>query len=159
MLVGLLAIICVTIFALTTTIHTIFKADKEIDASALESKKFSYMFKVMNQWMQALHEGKSMERYLMDNGYENIAIYGMFYIGERLFEELSASKLTVVYAIDKNREVSNFNIKIFKPTDELPPVDLVVVTTALYFYDIKRQIKEKLECPIISIEELVERME
>lgn len=158
MLVVLVVMLGITFAVLAAAIHIIFKADKEVDKSLLEATKFLYMFKVMNQWMQALHAHKSMERYLMIAGYEKIAVYGMHYIGERLLEELVESKVTVAYAIDKNREMSNYDIDIYKPTDELPPVDLLVVTTALYFYDIKRELQEKVKCPIISIEELVERM-
>ena len=159
MLAVLLAVISIMLVALASAIHIIFKADQEIDTSLLEAKKFSYMFKVMNQWMQALHAGKSMERYLVHAGHRDIAIYGMYYIGERLFEELAGSKITVAYAIDRSKEVSNCDVTIYKPTDKLPSVDLVVVTTALYFYEIRKQLQGKLECPIISIEELVERME
>lgn len=158
MLAVLLAIIGIMFLALAATIRIISKADKDIDTSLLKALKFSYMFNVMNQWMQALHAGRSMERYLMDAGYEKIAIYGICNIGERLFEELVETEITIAYAIDKNREVSNCDINVYKPTDELPPVDLIVVTTALYFYEIKRQLQEKVKCPIISIEELVERM-
>lgn len=158
MLAVSLAIIGIMLFALTITIRIISKADKEIDASLLKATRFSYMFNVMNQWMQALHADKSMERYLVDAGYEKIAIYGISNIGERLFEELAESNITIAYAIDKNRELSNCDVNVYKPTDVLPPVDLIVVTTALYFYEIKRQLQEKVKCPIISIEELVERM-
>ena len=158
MLAALLGIIGIMLLALAITIRIISKADKDIDISLLKATKFSYMFNVMNQWMQALHAGKNMERYLIDSGYEKIAIYGICNIGERLFEHLAETNITIAYAIDKNRELSNCDINVYKPTDVLPPVDLVVVTTALYFYEIKRQLQEKVKCPIISIEELVERM-
>ena len=158
MLAVLLAIIGILLFVLAITIRLLSKADKDIDASLLKATKFSYMFSVMNQWIQALHAGKSMERYLVGAGYRRIAIYGICNIGERLFEELAETEITIAYAIDKNREISNCDINVYKPTDELPPVDVVIVTTALYFYFIKSQLQEKIMCPIISIEELVERM-
>lgn len=158
MTIVLLIIVCLMLAAIILAIHIAYVADKEIDTSLLEAKKYSYMFKVMNQWMQALHAGKSMQSYLVHMGYNRIAIYGMYYVGERLFEELDGTEVMVAYAVDKNKEVSNCDIKIYKPIEELPPVDLIVVTTALYFFEIKKQLREKLECPIISIEELVERM-
>ncbi len=158
MVVVLVAVICILSVILIITVREIFIADKEIDKSLLSSKRLFYMFNVMNQWMQAQHAGKSIERYLAENGYKNIAIYGMHFIGERLLEELTGSEVNVAFAIDENREMSNYNIKIYKPVDELPETDLIVVTTALYFYDIRKKLQEKTKCPIISIEELVERM-
>lgn len=158
MLAVSIAVICIMSVILIITVREIIIADKEIDVSLLETKKFFYMFNVMNQWMQAQHAGKRIERYLAENGYEKIAIYGMHYIGERLLEELAESEVSVVFAIDENRKMSNYNIKIYKPADELPEADLIVVTTALYFYDIRRKLQERTKCPIISIEELVERM-
>lgn len=158
MLAVLIVVICILIVLLAVAIRVIFITDREVDSSSLDARKFCYMFKVMDQWMQALHAGKSMEQYLIDTGYKEIAVYGMHYIGERLLEELAGSKVTVAYAIDKNREMSNHNINVFKPTDELPTADLIVVTTALYFYDIRKELQERVTCPIISIEELIERM-
>lgn len=158
MLAVLVALICIMLVILIVAVRTIFIADKEIDTSLLETKKFFYMFNVMNQWMQAQHAGKRIDRYLRESGYKKIAIYGMHYIGERLLEELAGTEISVAFAIDENRKMSNYNIDIYKPADELPAVDLIVVTTALYFYDIRKKLQEKVECPIISIEELTERM-
>lgn len=139
-------------------LKVIYQCDKELDRKIFQSKKFYSMFKVMNRWMEAKQSGKSMEKWFIKNKYNTIAIYGMHYIGERLVQELKDSRVTVLYAIDKNISSSNTDLMVLKPDQELPKVDAVIITSVIYFYAMCRNIYKKVECPIISIEEVVEGM-
>lgn len=91
-------------------------------------------------------------------GYSTIAVYGVHYIGECLIKDLMQSKIKVLYGIDKNIEAKNTGLKIYNPIDELPKVDLIVVTSTIYYYEIRRMLLEKVNCSVVSIEEVVERM-
>jgi len=46
-------------------------------------------------------------------------------------------------------------IKGYLPTDELPDVDVIVVTADYYFEEIKDKLSKKVDCPIISIGEIL----
>ena len=136
----------------------IFECDRAIDHERLESRKFYAMFRVMDRWMEAKQNGKSIARGLLKCGYSTVAIYGMHYVGERLAEELKDSSVKVLYAIDKSVRSSNQNIPVFRTDEMLPQTDVIIVASTIYFYDMKQKVRGKVRCPVISIEEAVERM-
>lgn len=113
-------------------------------------------FQVLNVWMQAQLAGKSIESYLFDHGYQKIAIYGMSDIGRLLVQELEHSKIQIAYAIDKykNVEVIN-NISVVGLEDKLEQVDAVIVTPVYFFQEIKQDLKQKIDLPIISLEDML----
>lgn len=90
-----------------------------------------------------------------DNGYKSIAIYGMSYLGERLMDELKDSGIEVRYAIDRNAENIYAGVEVKKPEDDLEEVDAVIVTAVFFFDEIEEQLEKILDCPIISLEDIV----
>lgn len=101
---------------------------------------------------------KSIAEYLKNKGFNKIAIYGMGYVGERLFDELKDSDVKVEYAIDKNADGINMEIDVFTPEEELPDVDLIIVT-AIYFYaEIERTLKELTDYRVSSLEDILYEM-
>lgn len=135
------------------------KMDRALDKAILMSKKHFSMFCIVNKWLEAKQQGKCMDIYLKKNGFHTVAIYGMHYIGERLYRELEGTQIEVLYGIDKNKDGCNCPITVYKPNDELPRVDAIIVTTPLYYYSIKRTLGEKLGVPVIFILDVVEYME
>ena len=85
------------------------KARKKIQ---IISDKHLALFLMMNRWVQAKQEGKNVSDFLEHNAYKNIAIYGMSYAGERLFEQLSKSNIKVKYGIDRKSNCNCGNLKI-----------------------------------------------
>ena len=132
--------------------------DRSIDQERLKSRKFFSMFRVMDKWMEAKQNGKSMAQGLLKCGYSTVAIYGIHYLCERLVAELKESGVTVLYAIDKNISSSNSGIQVFRPDGTLPQTDVIIVASTIYFYNMKQKMQGKVSCPIISIEEAVDRM-
>ena len=78
--------------------------------------------------------------YFEKNGYFQIAVYGMSDLGIYLLEELEASRVQIVYGIDRQAEKAAekiatgrlVGIPVYKPEDELPEADVIIVT-AVYF--------------------------
>ena len=95
----------------------------------------------------------------MENGYKHIAIYGMHHMGKCLLNELQGSEICVDYAIDKRPENAEDLIKVYLPDEDLPTVDAVVVTAFYYFDEIEDHLDNQLDCPIISIEDIIYEME
>ena len=62
------------------------------------------LMQLFNQWMVTKQEGKSIVDYFHKESIKSIAIYGMSYVGERLYDELKDSDIEVKYAIDKNAD-------------------------------------------------------
>lgn len=159
MLIVIVSVWGVTILLLIVEHISVRKADRELDRAMLNSKKHFSMFCIMDKWLEAKQQGKCMDIYLKKNGFHTVAIYGMHYIGERLYRELEDTQVEVLYGIDKNKDGCNCPITVYKPNDELPRVDAIIVTTPLYYYSIKRTLGEKLGVPVIFILDVVECME
>ena len=128
---------------------------KKVSIMSELSDKHLALYMLMNQWVQVKQEGKSLVSYFEANEYTNIAIYGMNYVGQTLYRELENSLITIKYAIDQNAENIYADCEVLTMEDDLENVDAVIVTPIYYFDEIERKLREKIDCPIISVEDIV----
>lgn len=119
------------------------------------SDKHLALFWMMNQWVKVKQEGKNLAAYFEQNGYKRIAIYGMSYAGETLLDELRGTDVAVAYGIDKNADTIYADVEVVTMDDMLESVDAVVVTAITFFEEIEERLSEKMECPIISLEDIL----
>lgn len=119
------------------------------------SEKHLALFLLMNQWVKVKQRGNNLSSYLKKNGYHNIAIYGMNYVGETLVDELKDTGIHIAYGIDQKADGLYADINIVSPEDELESVDAIVVTAITFFDEIEEKLKRKTDVPIISLEEIV----
>ncbi len=127
---------------------------KAVREAQYAQKHFAIM-QVMNQWIIDKQNGKELKDFFVTNGYKEIAIYGMSYLGERLADELAGSDITVKYAIDRNADNIYAPFEVLQPDDTLPDVDAIIVTAFFFFDEIEQDLESKIECPIVSIEDVV----
>ncbi len=118
------------------------------------SDKFGRLFLLMSQWVQIRQEGKCISSYFHKNGYQTVAVYGMGRVGETLIKELSDSDISVAYAIDQNADKDSDGF-VVSPDSVLKQVNVVVVTPIASYGEIKLKLKEKMNCPIVSIEDIL----
>ncbi|MBD5523532.1 MAG: hypothetical protein HDR04_03775 [Lachnospiraceae bacterium] len=128
---------------------------EKVDYKSKMSEKHLSLYLLMNQWVKVKQENKSIADYLEGNGYKEIAIYGMNYVGETLLDELTNSNVKVKYAIDKNANTIYSDVDIVTPDDELAEVDAVIVTAITFFDEIEENLLEKMDCPILSMEDIL----
>ena len=128
---------------------------KGAEGKQATADKFQALFLLMNQWIRAKQEGKSLVSYFEKNGYKRIAIYGMSYVGENLLTELKDTGIEVVYGIDRNAGRLYADVDIFTLDDTLEEVDAIVVTAITFFDEIEEQLSDKVSCPIISLEDIL----
>lgn len=119
------------------------------------SDKHLALFLMMNQWVKVKQEGKSLSSYFEKNGYKRIAIYGMSYAGETLIDELRDTGITVAYGIDKNAASLYSDVDVVLIDDISEDVDVVVVTAITFFDEIEEQLSDRVECPIVSLEDIL----
>lgn len=119
------------------------------------SDKHLALFLMMNQWVKVKQESKNLSKYFENNGYKRIAIYGMSYAGETLIDELKSGDITVAYAIDKNADSIYADVDVVSMDDKLEEVDAIVVTAITFFDEIEEKLSEKIDCPIISLEDIL----
>lgn len=128
---------------------------KQVTHNKKESDKHLSLFLMMNHWVKIKQAGKNLVSYFEQEGYQEIAIYGMHYAGETLAEELQGSNVKVKYGIDKNADRAYMDFDIVNPNGSLDKVDAIVVTPITFFNEIEQMLSEKVDCPIISLEDIV----
>ena len=130
--------------------------DKEVHRLQNDRDKFERYFHLLNHWMTARHHGHSVVDYLLHFGYKRIAIYGMGYLAAHIIDDIQGSDIEIAYGID--REICNSNAPlddIYSPDDSLPVVDVVIVTPYTSFLEIKNDLSKKMDCPVISLENVI----
>ncbi len=135
-------------------IATTWEAKKVKKQKGYSDKHFALYF-MMNQWVRVKQENKSIAEYLERNGYKEIAIYGMSYVGETLLYELQDSKIKVKYAIDKNANNICSGVDIIRPEDDFGKVDAIIVTPITFFVEIQEVLSRKIDCSILSMEDIL----
>lgn len=128
---------------------------KRIDEKSEMSDKHLALMLLLNQWLITKQEGKSIVDFFHRESIKSIAIYGMSYVGERLYDELKDTDIEVKYAIDKNADVIYADIDIVTPDDELELVDAIIVTPVFYFESISEMLEQKTKIPILSLEDIL----
>ena len=122
------------------------------------SDKHLALFILMQKWVKQGINDKRISKYLEDKSIKKVAIYGMNYVGEALLDELSKSDIHVQYGIDMNADKIFSDIDIYKPSDELPDVDAIIVTPIHAFDAIEKSMSSKMDCLILSIEDILYEM-
>ena len=122
------------------------------------TQKMTEFYQLLIEWLRIRQEGKSLVSFFVKNGYKTVAIYGMKELGERLYDELRNSEIEVKYIIDKNADAINVDADVVGPEDFLENVDVVVVTAIHYFDEIETMLEEKVDYPVISLEDIIYEM-
>ena len=118
-------------------------------------KKVHELYMAFDQWLGIRQEGKTLVEYFHQQNFKTIAIYGMKELGEHLYEELKDSDITVKYIIDKNADCIYSDVDVITPDDDLEQVDVIVVTAIYYFDEIEEMLSQKVDYPIISLEDIL----
>lgn len=117
--------------------------------------KFKSYYNMLNQWLILKNEGKTLAQFFENKGYHSIAVYGMGEMGNRLYEELKNSGIEIKYSIDKEAGSTYAEIDVKGLEDEWEKVDTIVVTAVFAFDDIEKEIMERVDYPVISLEDIV----
>lgn len=129
--------------------------EKKIIKGEKESYKFRVYYELTRKWVEAYQSGRSLEKLLLEKGYENIAIYGMGDVGYLLFRELESSKIKVKYGIDKNSIGRGFDLQIVVPSKNMEKVDAIIVTAVFAFDDIEKMLESMINCPVVALDDLI----
>lgn len=123
-------------------------SDKKID-------KFKSYYELLNTWLKEKQNGVVLTQYFNEKNIKKIGIYGMGELGNRLSKELQNTDVEIVYAVDKS-PINTFSeldvIGIDEVTDN---VDAIIVTAIFAMDDITNELKEYVNVPIISLEDVI----
>lgn len=150
-------VVCVLLFlsCYLCKIVTEIRARQEIDSIKLACQNRSYIIRAFGSLIKG--EGH-VGQYFSDKNYRKIAIYGYGVLGKSLHEMLIGKGISVTCIIDKNANsiIADKSIPIYGLDANLPELDVVVVTAVFYFDDIKDEMMKRVECPVLSVEEIAE---
>ncbi|MBQ8326639.1 MAG: hypothetical protein IJX86_06165 [Lachnospiraceae bacterium] len=129
---------------------------KTITQKTEKVDKFKGYYNMLNQWLMLKQEGKSLEKYFVDNGYKTIAIYGMGEMGNRLYDELkNSTEVEIKYAVDQNAASTYAEIDVIDKDEDYEDVDVMVVTATFAFDEISEELSEKVNFPVVCLEDVV----
>ena len=115
------------------------------------------LYQTSIKWLRLKQSGKQISQYLSQKGCHTVAIYGMSYMGQTLADELADGKVKALYGIDQNAGNQKWTIKIYKPTDTIQPVDLIINTTTIDNSIILHGMAEK-NIPMAAFDELLDQL-
>lgn len=113
-------------------------------------------YNTLKKWFGAKQKGICISDFFTYNAYKKIAIYGMSDLGIYLYQELAETEVEVSYGIDRRADKLDVEIPVFTVEEELPVVDAVVVTAVYFFDQIEELLKNKVGCPVLSLEDILQ---
>lgn len=120
-----------------------------------EDKLLDY-YELTLHWLEAKNFGGSAAEYFHYKNYKRIAIYGMGDLANRLIEDLENTDVEVIYGIDRDICTTPTRIaEVYTMEDTLSLVDVIVVTPFYAIEEIENSLKKKINCPIVSLEEVI----
>ena len=126
------------------------KKNSQIGRSINLADKHMELYMLMNQWVKNYQQGKMTKDYFINNNIKTIAIYGMNYVGQTLYDELKNTEVKTLYGIDKNYKNIYSEIEVISPNDKLQVVDAIVVTSITFFDEIEKTLGKKTDIKIIN---------
>ena len=94
---------------------------------------------------------KKMNEYFRDNELKEIALYGLGQEAKRFLLILEDLDIRISYGIDK---IPNSLLKIcYRPTDELPKVDAILITNLRNSVEIKKDLNKYVDISCVSLQE------
>ena len=124
------------------------------------SDKHLLLFELSNKWIEIHQKNKNISEYIRNMGCCQIGIYGLSYLGQRLFEELTDGGLEVVCGFDRRARDINIPGLSVIPPDNIHKdidVDIIIVTSIIQYEKIRSNILEIIgkKVKIISLESIL----
>lgn len=118
-----------------------------------QQEKCRRLLRLMCSWVMDIQKGVSPADYLTARNWHSVAVYGAGDVGKCLLGELAGSAVAVKYVVDRRKPA--LDLPVYAPEEELPQVECVIVTAVMDFAEITKKLKARLNCPVISIEDIV----
>lgn len=118
---------------------------------------------VYDYWLYLEKRKQSIAEFLRERGYFKIGIYGMGYVGNRLYDFLSDSVVETIFVIDRQAEKFACSIPAFRLEDMqiegyMKQADAIIVTAEAAFESIKEEIEKRYVIPVFSFKYILLEM-
>lgn len=119
-------------------------------------EKYRNMFFLYDKWMRLESKNGDISKFLFNQGFKTVAVYGAGYIGKQLVQKLQNTKVCIAGLIDVNADYIKTDFFVSKLDDFKYSVDLVILTQIQDVAEIKCDIKKIMDVTVISIQELLQ---
>lgn len=131
----------------------------QVELLQKENERYKKNWMMLESWLCLKEKGVRFERYFMNRGIKTIAIYGMGLMGRHLFFELLGSNIEVAYGIDQQGQNLNKDLCVYRPDEEFPSVDAVIIAVAFSYEDIANMLKKKGVSNIIILRDILSELQ
>ncbi len=118
-------------------------------------ERVSQYYALTIDWIRMVQRKKSIKDYLDKWNYKKVCIYGLSDVGYRLYDELKDSGIEIVCMIDKNAFGKFEDTDIMNLSQPIPECDLIIVTPVYYINEIEIDLRDKVLCPIVALDDLI----
>ncbi len=125
------------------------------EKAEIQLDKFRNYTRILQQWIAVKQIQISFASWFEENHFHKIAVYGLGRIGQLFINELADSNVEISFGIDKGQIAGISNLKVISPEDKFDEADLIVVTAMAEFQEIKKRLREKCSCPVVSLEDII----
>ena len=141
-------------------IEELRRKECKIDAIA---RQYMNMVKIYDYWMYLKNKGIKLEQYFVNHKYRTIAVYGMNYIGNRIYDELLNTSIKVYFGIDMagnsiEYEIPILNMKSSEFIEKVQDIDVIVVTALASYQQILVELRKICNNPVVSIEQILSEL-
>ena len=98
--------------------------------------------------------GVNVSDFVRNNNYKKVAIYGLSFLAEVVYEDLRHDDIDVVCFIDRNKEGDYDGVRIVKP-DESAEADLIIVCVAFGMPQIRHSLEKANDCDMYYIYDVI----
>lgn len=140
-------------------INNIKKAQEEmrVDLENICSRQ-QKVERLYNRWLQLHIENIGIGKFVRDRGNVSIAIYGAGEIGIYIYRELLKEQIDIDYFIDRNKKGTIMGKNIYFPDNNLPHVDLGIVSLIQNESDVIKDLKREVCQEVYSINQIIENL-
>ena len=109
--------------------------------SKCQNSKMQVYFEILDKWMKMEEDGCKLQDYFMERKWYHVAIYGKSKIGRHLYTKLKDTPIHVDYFIDRNADTGEQDIETITLGEQLPFVDVIIVTPVMEFERIENSLR------------------
>ena len=126
-----------------------------IDNLLEKIQKKDQIIELYERWIKTSNINGGIAEFISNNKFKRVAIYGMSSLGRSLYTELRKHGIEIAYVIDRRKNVLCEGCTVYTLQDDLPNVDLIIVTAITYYDEIASMLGERIDCALLSLEDIV----
>lgn len=113
------------------------------------------IYELCRDWLSALIMDRDVKNYFHNNGYYNIAVYGLGELGQLFLQSIEKTDINVEYVIDRNAKMSYAEYPKILPDGEYKEVDVIVICVSYDEQLIREQISHYTDIRTVALKEVI----